>query len=62
MEAVEEDIANSRNYYNCSVKRYNMSVQTIPTNIIAGMFHFEKKPMFEVESQAERQIVKVKFD
>ena len=39
-----------------------MSVQTIPTNIIDGMFHFEKKPMFEVESQAERQNVKVKFD
>ena len=54
LEAVEEDIANSRKYY--------MSVQTIPTNIIAGMFHFEKKPMFEVESQAERQNVKVKFD
>lgn len=53
LEAVEEDIANSRKYYNGTVKRYNMSVQTIPTNIIAGMFHFEKKPMFEVESQAE---------
>ena len=62
LEAVEEDIANSRKYYNGTVKRYNMSVQTIPTNIIAGMFHFEKKPMFEVESQAERQNVKVKFD
>ena len=59
---VEDDIANSRKYYNGTVKRYNMSVQTIPTNIIAGMFHFEKKPMFEVESQAERQNVKVKFD
>ena len=62
LEVVEEDIANSRKYYNGTVKRYNMSVQTIPTNIIAGMFHFEKKPMFEVESQAERQNVKVKFD
>ena len=62
LKAVEEDIANSRKYYNGTVKRYNMSVQTIPTNIIAGMFHFEKKPMFEVESQAERQNVKVKFD
>ena len=62
LEAVEADIANSRKYYNGTVTRYNMSVQTIPTNIIAGMFHFEKKPMFEVESQAERQNVKVKFD
>ena len=61
LEAVEEDIANSRKYYNGAVKRYNMSVQTVPSNIIAGMFHFEKKPMFEVDNAAERQNVQVKF-
>lgn len=62
LEAVEEDIANSRKYYNGAVKRYNMSVQTIPSNIIAGLFHFEQKPMYEVENVAERQNVQVKFD
>lgn len=61
LETVEEDIANSRKYYNGAVKRYNMSVQTVPSNIIAGMFHFETKPMFEVENAAERQNVQVKF-
>ena len=61
LEAVEEDIANSRKYYNGAVKRYNMSVQTVPSNIIAGMFNFEKKPMFEVDNAAERQNVQVKF-
>lgn len=62
LETVEEDIANARKYYNGAVKRYNMSVQTVPSNIIAGMFHFEKKPMYEVENVAERQNVQVKFD
>ena len=61
LETVEEDIANSRKYYNGAVKRYNMSVQTVPSNIIAGIFHFETKPMFEVENAAERQNVQVKF-
>lgn len=61
LETVENDIANARKYYNGAVKRYNMTVQTIPTNIIAGMFHFETKPMFEVDSVEERQNVKVKF-
>ena len=61
LETVEEDIANSRKYYNGAVKRYNMSVQTVPSNIIAGIFHFETKPMFEVENVAERQNVQVKF-
>lgn len=62
LEIVEEDIANARKYYNGAVKRYNMSVQTVPSNIIAGMFHFERKPMYEVENVAERQNVQVKFD
>lgn len=62
LEIVEEDIANARKYYNGAVKRYNMSVQTVPSNMIAGMFHFERKPMYEVENVAERQNVQVKFD
>lgn len=32
-----------------------------PTNILAGLFHFDQKPMFEVETEAERQNVKVEF-
>lgn len=61
LEAVEEDIANSRRYYNGAVKSYNMAVQTVPSNIIAGLFHFENKSMFEVESTEERKNVQVKF-
>ncbi|MCH5253008.1 MAG: LemA family protein [Lachnospiraceae bacterium] len=62
LEAVEDDIANSRKYYNGAVKRYNTAVQTVPSNIIAGMFHFEKKPMFEVDGTEERKNVQVKFE
>lgn len=31
-----------------------------PSNIIAGMFHYQAKPMFEVNEQ-ERENVKVEF-
>lgn len=58
---VEEDIANARKYYNGAVKKYNLLCQTIPTNIIAGMFRFESKKMFEVEIAEERKNVKVEF-
>lgn len=58
---VEEDIANARKYYNGAVKKYNLLCQTIPTNIIAGIFHFESKKMFEVEMAEERKNVKVEF-
>ena len=62
LERMEEDIANSRKYYNGAVKRYNTSVQTIPCNIIAGIFHFETKPMYEIDSTEQRENVKVNFE
>lgn len=58
---IEDDIANSRKYYNGAVKQYNMSVQMFPGSIIAGIFHFETRRMFEVESGEERKNVQVKF-
>ena len=62
LERMEEDIANSRKYYNGAVKRYNTSVQTIPCNIIAGIFHFETKPMYEIDNSEQRENVKVNFE
>jgi len=61
LKKVEEDIANSRKYYNGVVKMFNTKCEVFPSNIIAGMFHFERKPMFETESEEERQNVKVQF-
>ena len=61
LQTIEEDIANSRKYYNASVKNLNNKIEMFPSSIIAGMFHFEKKPYFEVSSQEEREIVKVQF-
>lgn len=57
---VEDEIANSRKYYNGSVRIYNDTVKMFPSNIIAGMFHYQAKPMFEVNEQ-ERENVKVEF-
>jgi len=61
LKAVEEDIANSRKYYNGCVKHFNNKCQTFPSSIIAGMFHFEPRTMFEVSSEEERENVKVEF-
>lgn len=61
LQIIEEDIANSRKYYNASVKNLNNKIEMFPSSIIAGMFHFEKKPYFEVSSQEERENVKVQF-
>lgn len=61
LQRVEEDIANSRKYYNGAVRNYNVTVQTVPTNILASMFQFQTKPMYEAESERERENVQVKF-
>lgn len=61
LQTIEEDIANSRKYYNASVKNLNNKIEMFPSSIIVGMFHFEKKPYFEVSSQEERENVKVQF-
>ncbi len=57
---VEEDIANSRKYYNGVVRTYNDKVQMFPSNIFAGMFGYKAKEMFEVDA-SERENVKVEF-
>ena len=61
LKSVEEDIANSRKYYNAVVKQFNTKCEMFPSNIIASTFHFERKPMFEVDSAEERKNVEVKF-
>lgn len=61
LKELEADIANSRKYYNGVVKLYNTKRETFPSNIIAGIFKFTKKPLFEVETAEERKNVKVSF-
>lgn len=58
---IEDEIANSRKYYNAVVKTYNTKREVFPSVIIAGLFNFGKKPLFEVEDRQERQNVKVQF-
>lgn len=62
LTSIEEDIANSRKYYNAVVKKFNDKCMTIPTNIIANLFRFEPEKMFEVDEENERKNVKVSFE
>lgn len=56
----ESKIASARQFYNDTVLRYNNKVETVPSNIIAGMFKFQKEAFFEA-NETERQNVQVKF-
>lgn len=62
LKSIEEDIANSRKYYNAVVKLYNNKCQVFPSNIIGQMFNFKLRQMFQVDSEEERRNVKVSFN
>ena len=53
---VEEDIAFARRYYNGSVRQYNDKCQMFPYNIIANIFGFRAKKMYESQNAAEREV------
>lgn len=57
---VEDDIANSRKYYNGVVRIYNNKVEMFPSNIFAKIFGYKSKSMFKA-SENERENVKVQL-
>ncbi len=61
LSGIEDEIANSRKYYNAVVREYNTKTETFPSRIIAGFFKFEKIPMFEIAEAEERENVTVQF-
>ncbi|MGI8775074.1 MAG: LemA family protein [Actinomycetota bacterium] len=60
LSKTEERIAFSRQFYNEQTLAYDNSLETFPSNIVAGMFNFEEKPYFETE-EATRTAPSVDF-
>ena len=60
LSAMEEKLANYRQFYNDTVLRYDRLLETVPTNLIAMLFHFERAEFFKVE-EAEKAKVNIKF-
>src|SRR4051812_39126741 len=61
LTGTEGRIAYARQFYNDSVFKYNTKIQTFPTVVIAGMFHFTQREYFEIEETA-RETPQVSFD
>jgi len=40
---IEEQIQLARRYYNAVVRDLNTKIESVPSNIVANMFHFEKR-------------------
>ena len=57
----ENKISFSRQFYNDTVTMYNTKLEVFPSNIIAGIFKFTPRDLFEAESAEARKNVKVDF-
>ena len=57
----EDKIQAARRFYNGNVRDFNTKIEIFPNNLVAGMFGFAKRELFEIEDEAERKNVQVKF-
>jgi LemA protein len=57
---VEQNIAVSRQVYNDTVLTYDNALETVPTNIVAGVFNFRERAYFETEG-VTREAPSVQF-
>jgi LemA protein len=58
--AITEDrLAAARRFFNGNVREMNQLVESFPTNLIAGMFGFDRGSYFELSSEAERVVPRV---
>jgi LemA protein len=58
----ENKVQASRRFYNTLVRDLNTHVESVPSNIIAGLFKFSKKEFFDLpDNDAAQSNVEVKF-
>ena len=60
LTSTENKIAFARQAFNDSVTSYNNKRETFPSNIIAGMFGFKDKSLYEVKEEKKEKVA-VKF-
>ena len=61
LKSIEDEIAAARRYYNAVVREFNTALVVFPSNVVARGMRLEKQKYFELDSEEERQNVKVQF-
>lgn len=60
LAGLEQKIAYARQFYNDVVLKFNTAIEQVPSNIIAGLFHFTQAQYFQVD-EAAKQVPRVSF-
>ncbi|HWQ59607.1 MAG TPA: LemA family protein [Candidatus Fimivivens sp.] len=57
----ENKIQSARRFYNANVRDFNTMIERFPNNVAAPLFNFVKRDFFELEEEAAKKPVEVKF-
>ena len=50
---IENKLSAARRFFNSATREFNNACEVFPSNIIAGMFHFSRAPMYEASEGRE---------
>jgi LemA protein len=53
---VEDQLQNARRYYNAVVRDLNTRIQSFPDMLVAGLFRFQEREFFKLDSAAESAV------
>ena len=56
LSKVESELQSARRIYNAEVTEFNTKRYKFPSNLIANIFHFEEKALFEIEEHKRTNV------
>ncbi|MEE3343123.1 MAG: LemA family protein [Bacilli bacterium] len=56
LKNIEDELENARHRYNDVVTNYNTTIESVPSNIVASIFGFNKAELFQVESNKKENV------
>lgn len=62
LSEIENYLQKSRRYYNGTVRELNIKVESIPSNIVAKAFGFNKLEFFTISDEADRILPELNFE
>lgn len=60
--STENKVGFARQLYNDTAMKMNTKIESVPANLVAGMFQFTQSEYFEIEDSRDRAVPQVSFD
>ncbi len=61
LTTTENRIQRARRFYNANVRDLANRIETFPSNLLAGLYGFQKKEFFEIEDSSQREAPRVEL-